>query len=112
MSFEGVWKVEMMGPYGWENVATAFMQQGKYFGAGLDHHTLGVYEEDGENIKIQSQVTQHGKARTVLGETKKRFDTQFEGELKKPGKIIGVSHPTDNRSFAIKVRMKQLAELE
>lgn len=111
MSFEGIWKVEMMGPYGWEKITTAFLEGGRYLGAGSDHHSVGAYEVDGENISIQSQITQHGKARTVFGETKKRFDTQFEGKLAKSGKIVGVSHPVGDRSFEIRVRMKRLAKL-
>jgi len=30
MSCEGIWEVEMRGPYGWERIATAFMRNGEY----------------------------------------------------------------------------------
>ena len=44
MSVEGVWKVEVMGPHGWERIATALLKDGRYFGASADHYSTGSYE--------------------------------------------------------------------
>lgn len=43
MSVNGIWKVEMLGPYGWESVSTAFLEDGKYRAASEDHYTVGNY---------------------------------------------------------------------
>ena len=50
MSVEGVWKIEMLGPYGWEAVSTAFVENGRYLGASQDHYTIGHYEVWTETI--------------------------------------------------------------
>ena len=112
MSFEGVWQVEMMGPYGWEKIGTAFLRKGRYLGAGADHHSVGAYEEDGDNIKMQLKVTQHGKARTLFGESKKQVEAVIEGKLKKAGKITGIAHPADNQDFEVRVRLARLEKLD
>ena len=44
MSVEGIWKVEAMGPYGWEKVATAFLRAGRYLAASVEHYSTGAYE--------------------------------------------------------------------
>ena len=112
MSIEGVWRVEMLGPYGWEKVAIAFMQNGQYLAASADHHTVGRYEEDGEKIELKTQITQHGKTRTIFGETKKKVEMRIEGKQKKSGKIVGLAHPADNRDFEVKVRLTRLEKLD
>ena len=112
MSFEGVWQVEMMGPYGWEKIATAFLRDGRYLGAGADHYSVGSYEEDGEKITVDVNIKQHGKTRTIFGESKKQVEARMEGTLKKSSKIIGTSHPADNRDFEVRVRLTRLAKLD
>ena len=112
MSFEGVWQVEMLGPYGWEKIATAFLLNGQYLAAGADHHSVGSYEEDGEAIKAKIKVSQHDKTRTLFGESKKQVDIRIEGKLKKTGKIVGSGYPADDRSFEVKVRLTRLQKLD
>ena len=57
MSCEGVRKVEIKGPYGWERLATAFMRNGEYLGASVNHYSVGRYKEDGDNLEISMDVT-------------------------------------------------------
>ena len=111
MSVEGVWKVEMLGPYGWEKISTAFLLDGKYLGASADHHSVGVYREDGGQISMQARVTQHGKLRTIFGETKKQLDMHIDAKEKKSGKIVGLAHPAENRDFEVRVRLVRLQKL-
>ena len=40
MSCEGVWVVEMKGPYGWERIAIAFLKNGEYLGAGPNRNNF------------------------------------------------------------------------
>lgn len=112
MSFEGVWQVEMMGPYGWEKIATAFLHKGEYLSAGADHYSVGTYEEDGDKITVDVKIKQHGKTRTIFGETKKQVEARIDGKLKKSGKITGMSHPAENRNFEVKVRLTRLEKLD
>ena len=52
MSVEGVWKIEILGPYGWEAVSTAFVENNRYLGASQDHYTVGHYEVEGNTIQV------------------------------------------------------------
>ena len=45
MNIEGAWKVEMLGPYGWEKVSTAFLQGGRYLAAGADFGAIEVRKQ-------------------------------------------------------------------
>lgn len=111
MSLEGVWKVEMLGPYGWENISTAFMVNGKYLSAGSEHHSVGGYEEDGEQVRIWAQTTQDGEVRTIFGETRKLLDIRIEARQEKPGEIAGSVYPADNPDFDVRVRLTRLENL-
>ena len=112
MSFEGVWKVEMLGPYGWEKMSTAIVRDGQYFAASTEHHSVGDYEEDGEKITVRARITQDGKMRTVFGETKKRLEMRIDAEHNKSGKVVGFAYPADNKNFKVKVRLTRLEKLD
>ena len=108
MSVEGVWKVEMLGPYGWETISTAFLKDGRYLAAGADHYTSGSYKEKDDTFKVKALLTQHGKARTIFGGKKKHVDLCVEGRIKKSGKISAVAHPCDDAKFTVRLRLIQL----
>ena len=112
MSFEGVWQIEILGPYGWQKIGTAFMLNGQYLAAGKDHHAVGSYKEDGDKIQVDVNVTQHGKTTTVFGETKKHIEARIEGKLEKPGKITGRLHPPKNRDYDLMLRMTRVETLD
>ena len=67
MSCEGIWEVEMRGPYGWERIVTAFMRNGEYLGASANHYSVGSYKQDGDDLEISVHITQYGDLRTVFG---------------------------------------------
>ena len=47
MSMNGIWKVEMLGPYGWESMSTAFLEDGRYLSSSQDHYAVGKYKLKG-----------------------------------------------------------------
>jgi hypothetical protein len=112
MSIEGVWKVEAMGPYGWERIATAFLKDGRYLGASADHYSTGSYELADDVFTADLHLHQHGKVRAVYGTKKKEMDTRLEGNLKKEGKIVGRSQSTGNKKFEVKMRLIRLGDLD
>ena len=112
MSIEGVWKVEMGGAYGWQQLGTAFLHDGRYLGASADHYTIGSYESDGDTIKMILHVIQYGKVRTIFGRKKKKFDVQAELKRKKSGKIVGVGRPCHEHKFDVKMRLTPLDKLD
>ena len=112
MSCEGVWVVEMKGPYGWERIAIAFLKDGDYLGAGPNHYAVGTYKEDGENFEMSVVVTQHGQLRTIFGK-------KFAGKLQVTAKckiekdqIIGTSKAKGIKNFDVLLRLSRIDSLE
>jgi hypothetical protein len=62
MNVDGVWKIEILGPYGWEAVSTAFLEKGRYLAASQDHYTIGRYEISGDNIKVEAVMHAHSES--------------------------------------------------
>jgi hypothetical protein len=112
MSCEGVWSVEIKGPYGWERIATAFMKDGKYLGASASHYSVGRYKEDGDNLEISITTTQYANVRTVFG-TKSADILQitYQCEIKK-NKIIGTGKAKGIKKYEILVRFARLDSLK
>ena len=112
MSVEGVWKVEVMGPHGWERIATALLKDGRYFGASADHYSTGSYEFADDSITWDARVNQHGKVRAVYGSKKRRMNVRFEGKLKKEDKIVGRSQAADSKKFELRTRLIRLGNID
>jgi hypothetical protein len=109
MKMNGIWKVEMLGPYGWEPIATAFLEDGKYKSASENHFTIGSYEVSGNRIEISVNAVQHGKTRTVFGKKKREMALTFDGDIKRE-KIKG--HVRENKTpHQIAFQMTRLADL-
>lgn len=111
MSIEGVWKLEMMGLNGWEQLATVFMQDGRYLSASANHYTIGNYQADDNTLKVRTSVTQHGDVRTLFGSKKKRLNTSLKGKINKDGKIIGTISPADSDLYEINMRLTRLGDI-
>ena len=109
MSVNGIWKVEMLGPYGWQSIATAFLEDGNYKGASQDHYTVGNYEISDNRIEISAFTMQHGEARTVFGEKKKELNLKLEGEIE--GNEINGQARDDKGDYQISFRCTRLADL-
>jgi hypothetical protein len=112
MSVEGIWKVEMMGPYGWEKVSTALLKDGRFFGASVDHYSTGSYEFADNILTADLHLNQHGKVRAVYGTKKREMDTRLEGKLKKEGKIVGKSLAAGKKQFEVKIRLTRLGDID
>ncbi len=105
----GICKVEMLGPYGWEPVATAFLEDGIYRAASENHYTVGSYEVSGNRIEISAVAVRHGKARVVFGEKKREINLILEGEIK--GDEIRGQARDDKGSYQVSFRITRLSDL-
>ena len=112
MSCEGVWRVDIKGPYGWERFATAFMRNGEYLGASANHYSVGHYKEDGDNLVISLDMTQFSAVRPIFG-TKyaKKLQITYQCEIKK-NKIICTGKAKGIKKYDILVRFTRLDSLE
>jgi hypothetical protein len=111
MSCQGVWAVEMKGPYGWERIAIAFMKNGEYLGAGPNHYSVGSYKEDGDNFEMSVVVNQCGQLRTIFGK-------KFAGKIKvtskckiEKDKISGTSKAEGLKKFDVMLRLIRIDNL-
>ncbi|MGI9513958.1 MAG: hypothetical protein ACR2OL_13730 [Anderseniella sp.] len=109
MNMNGIWKVEMLGPYGWESVATAFLEDGKYRAASENHYTVGNYEVSGNRVEISAVGMQHGKVHILFGEKKKEIDLKFEGKIE--GDEVKGQARNDKGANHISFRTTRLADL-
>jgi len=111
MSVEGVWKVEMLGPDGWEQLATAFLWKGRYHAASADHYSIGSYKEGGGILKVEARITQHGKVRTAFGSKQEHVDVLIEARIKEADKIVGTARPSGGGEFDVEMCLTRLGGL-
>ena len=106
MGIDGVWKIEMLGPYGWEAVATAFFEDGTYRAASVDHFTIGTYTLEEKQLTITGQATVHGRNRTFFGHSGDTFDLNVEGTV--DGDTILATTTDKTQKFSIPLRATRL----
>ena len=109
MTVNGIWKAEIFGPYGWEPMATAFLEDGLYKVGGRNHYEVGRYEITDGRISAAFKYITHGNARTMFGKKAKQLDLVMEGDLKE-GQISGHVRE-DGSSFQVVFRATRLADL-
>lgn len=108
---EGVYKVELLGPYGWENFSTAFIHDGDFRSASADHFTAGQYEVDGESFTMAGNLTQFVEHRSLFGEKElKGLPINFRGKIGK-GMIDGEARAEGSRRYSLRFRFNKLPVL-
>ena len=111
MSCEGVWKVEVKGPFGWERIATAFMKDGKYLAASANHYSVGSYKEDGDNLKLSVKGRQYANLRTVFGiKTMETIEITYTCKVK-DNKITGTGSAKGIKKHKLQMRLTKLDEI-
>ena len=110
MSAEGVWKVEMLGPYGWESMSTAFMENGIYRAGSAAHYSTGTYTLDDDTLTVDASIfMHHGVSRTLFGQEGDRHQVRFEGSLS-GDEVSGMA--TDGQGqFMVRFRATRLSGL-
>ena len=109
MSVNGIWKVEMLGPYGWESVSTAFLEDGRYLASSQDHYAIGSYVLTGSQIKITATTHSHGQVRTMFGAREPTMELSFDGEVR--GDQATGQAEDKKAKYSITFRATRLADL-
>jgi hypothetical protein len=109
MSVDGIWKVEMLGPYGWESVSTAFLENGRYLAASQDHYSRGSYEVSGSQLSAHATTYSHGELRTMFGERNPQIALSFDGEIN--GDQINGQAADKSTKYSITFRATRLGDL-
>ena len=109
MNIDGIWRIEMQGPYGWETTATAFLDKGAYRGASTVHYTLGNYTVEDGRVRATAVMTTYGTPqRALFGRKDTSFAITYEGELSGEDEIFG--HATDTEArFSVPFRACRIA---
>lgn len=66
-SIDGIYKVDMLGPFGWETFSTAFINDGKFRSASADHFTDGTYTVEDHGFEMEGNLTQYVDHRALFG---------------------------------------------
>ncbi len=105
---EGVYKVEMLGPYGWEHFSTAFIRDGEFHSGSAEHFTAGRYEVDGDRFAMEGNLTQYTEHRPIFGQNDVRaLPIEFEGTIDN-GIIDGNARAVDNARYSVRFRLDRL----
>ena len=81
---DGVWKIEMWGPYGWETVATGILAEGRYLDASQRHWSQGTYSVEGDRIAIEATTNVHTGEGHLFGRTDRHFNVHIKGTVSGP----------------------------
>ena len=109
MSVNGIWKIEMLGPYGWDAISTAFMEDGRYLSASQDHYTIGRYQLDEKQIKMTVTNYPHRPDRAMFGVPGVQSGLIFDGQFS-DDQISGQAEDTQAK-YSITFRATRLADL-
>jgi len=66
-NIDGIYKVEMLGPYGWEDFSTAFINNGEFRSASAEHFTAGTYQTEDGGFQMEGNLTQYVDHRPLFG---------------------------------------------
>jgi len=107
-NIEGVYKVEMLGPYGWENFSTAFIHDGLFRSASAEHFTAGFYELEDEGFEMEGNLTQHVDHRSLFGRKEaKGLPIKFYGTIR-DDVIDGEARVADGSRHSLRFRLNRL----
>jgi hypothetical protein len=109
MSVEGIWKIEMLGPYGWESMSTAFLENGRYLAGSQDHYARGSYEVNGSQLQAHATNYSYGDVRAMFGERSPQVALNFSGEVD-GDKIVGQASDKSSK-YSITFRATRLGDL-
>jgi hypothetical protein len=108
---EGIYKVEMLGPYGWERFSTAFIQDGHYRGASAEHFSIGSYRVEGDNFDMVGNVTQYSENRSIFGKKGLgKLQIKFKGKVENDV-IAGEASAVTDRKYTLSFRFNKLSAL-
>ena len=109
MSLNGIWKLEMLGPYGWEPYSTVYLEDGIYKGGARNHYAVGHYEVSDNKVSVAVHYVTHGEARTMFGKKATQMELEFEGII--DGDKISGSTRERGSDFPVTFRATRLADL-
>lgn len=107
-TIDGIYRVKMLGLYGWEPFSTAFIHSGEFHSASSEHFTAGSYEVEDDGFHMEGNLTQFVDYRPLFG----RKDVQglpieFRGRIE-DGKIDGEAKVPDGSRQSLRLRLDRM----
>ena len=105
---DGIYRVDLLGPYGWERFSTAFIQDGEFRSASAEHFTAGRYKIDKTGFRMEGNLTQYVENRPLFGRKNVRgLPIKFVGRIDH-GVIDGEARVTDGSRNSLRFRMNRM----
>jgi hypothetical protein len=110
MSVEGLWSSEIFGLWGWEHRGVIILMDGRAFGGGKNHHSVGRYSQSSDEISVSLAIKYHGKPQTMFGSTESEFKLEIDGR-RDGEQITGDMYRPDRPDLRLPFRLTRQAEL-
>ena len=107
-NIDGIYRVDMLGPYGWERFSTAFIENGEFRSASSEHFTAGTYAVDDGYFLMQGNLTQYVDYRPLFGHKDvKGLPIEFTGSID-GGVIDGEARVPDDSRSSLRFRLNRM----
>ncbi|MFT5114538.1 MAG: hypothetical protein ACI8P9_003876 [Parasphingorhabdus sp.] len=105
-NIDGIYKVDILGPFGWEDFSTAFINAGDFRSASAEHFTAGTYEVEDCGFEMEGNLTQHVENRSLFGRKDIRgLPIKFRGRIE-DDVIDGEARVPDESRDSIRFRLR------
>ncbi len=107
-NIDGIYKVDLLGPFGWENFSTAFIHDGEFRSASAEHFTAGTYAVEDHGFEMEGNLTQHVDHRPLFGRKDiKGLPIKFSGRIH-DDVIDGEARVPDGSRHSLRFRLNRL----
>ena len=107
-SIDGIYRVKMLGPYGWEHFSTAFIHDGEFRSASSEHFTSGTYEVEDGGFHMEGNLTQYVDYRPLFGRNNVTgLAVEFHGRIE-DGVIDGEARVPDGSRQSLRFRLDRM----
>ena len=110
-NIDGVYRVDLLGPFGWESFSTAFVHGGEFRSASAEHFTAGKYSVEDGGFEMEGNLTQYVENRALFGRTDlKGLPIKFNGVIR-DDIIDGEARVADGSRPSLRFRLARLPVL-
>lgn len=110
-NIDGVYQVDLLGPYGWERFSTAFINEGEYRSASAEHFTTGSCKIDNGGFHMEGNLTQFVDHRPLFGQKQiKGLPIDFTGSID-DGVIDGEARVSGDSKYSLRFRLNRMPSI-
>ncbi len=110
MSIEGIWTGEVYGPFGWDNRGVFILENGRLIGGDNRQYSMGSYRQSGDRVEGTLLIHYYGPPRTVFGEAREEFTSEFEG-VRDGDEINATIRRADKPMYDLQFRLTKRLDL-